>query len=465
MQLSCVISSFRLISRALILKLVLGGVRAFKQVYTRHDYMISSTRLSQLFLTCVLIGAIFFLAQKSQVVQAQCGFGTAGCNPPATAVPPQPTAPPVDPNPPDPNATEPPNQNNPTHAPQGPAPVCGNHVIEGNEQCECPADSNTPWFCQIEPLYACTGGCVKQLNPTQCADGIDNNDPEDALLPLKDCDDPACHLESDLSKACNQMISSEIDVPAPIVTPTCVGNTLSFPFTVQWSYFSYSIQIRIDNDNNLANGSWSQFITAITATTTNKVITSSQFTPLAPATGTFTIPNNGTGPVYVTIYYAGNHNTFSRSTEVKCPPNTPTPTATEGPGIGGPGLAMCGQGCIDSFECETNYACQAGVCQLAVCQSDVVCETGNCVMICPGITMSPSNPEVGESVQFTCTDIPGAVHYDFQIIDKDKEIREYSSDSRVSPWVLISKSGHHDVQCRACMGTTLDTCQEFSLLP
>lgn len=100
---------------------------------------------------------------------------------------------------------------------------CGNGVLDGYEYptspsalsptiCDCVGDGNDTGIfnCRWSATHLCIN-CTLTFSPTQCADGVDNNDTEDTLA---DCNDPGC---LNAQGVCNPLDTSE----ANTITPAC----------------------------------------------------------------------------------------------------------------------------------------------------------------------------------------------------------------------------------------------------
>lgn len=84
--------------------------------------------------------------------------------------------------------------------------------------------------------------------------------------------------------------------------------------------------------------------------------------------------------------------------------------------------------------------------------------------VCLNVTISKANPQVGESVTFTCGTVAGANHYQFRIKLPDGTVKDLAATNNVSASFTIAAPGAHKAQCRICTGADDSTCQAYGTL-
>jgi cysteine-rich repeat protein len=124
----------------------------------------------------------------------------------------------------------------------------------------------------------------------------------------------------------------------------------------------------------------------------------------------------------------------------------------------------CTGACVEDRHCEAGNTCIAGECIATQCAiSGVNCDPNRCLAICPSVTLSSAEPVHGETIQFTCTAVPGTERYVFKIkAPESGEITTLESiGSNISPSYTIDEYGDYKLQCQLCTGLTDDTCLAF----
>jgi hypothetical protein len=89
--------------------------------------------------------------------------------------------------------------------------------------------------------------------------------------------------------------------------------------------------------------------------------------------------------------------------------------------------------------------------------------------VCLNLSISKSNPKVGDSVTFTCGNVAGATKYEFRVKLPDGTIQALSTTAsttanpkpRTSTALTISSQGAYAAQCRICTGANGSTCQQY----
>ncbi len=102
-----------------------------------------------------------------------------------------------------------------------------------------------------------------------------------------------------------------------------------------------------------------------------------------------------------------------------------------------------------------------GYCRNPACTSATTCSCPAVAPVCVGVSISKSNPQVGDVVTFTCTQVTGVDHYKFQVKTPDGAIRGLTATGNVSQNYTIANAGAFTAQCTICTGAADSTCQAF----